>query len=104
MFSFAKNDLLTIMIYDLANLTRLDEMQLKLLLILASKADPARHYTCDPTQEELSQISGWSRPTVQNVINSLLELRVDGKRMVTSQKVPKQGGGYCTIYSMHCFN
>lgn len=103
MFSFTKNNSFTIFIYDLASMAQIDERQLKLILILAAKADPNKGYTCAPTQEELAHLAGWSRPTVQNVLNSILELKIKGNHIVTSQKVPKQGGGYYTVYSLHCF-
>lgn len=104
MFSLAKNNLFMVMLYNLESLVQIDERQLKLLLILAAKADPGKGYTCDPTQEELAKLSGWSRPTVQNVISSLLELKIDGRHIVSAQKVPKNGGGYYTVYSILCFN
>ncbi len=103
MFSLAKNDLFTVLIYDIAGLMQIDERQLKLLLVLAAKADPNADYKCDPTQSELSQILGWSLPTVQNVISSLMDIKIGGKQIVTLEKVPKHGGGYYTVYSIHFF-
>lgn len=103
MFSLAKNDLFTVLIYDIAGLRQVDERQLKMLMVLAAKAEPNSDYTCDPTQSELSNILGWSLPTVQNVISSLLDIRIGGKPVVTLEKTPKHGGGYYTVYSIHFF-
>lgn len=103
MFAFAKNDSITLFIFDIENLKYLDERQLKLLLVLAAKADSNQDYACNPTQEELSNILGWSRPTVQSVINSLLEIKIAGKQILQAQKLIKQGGGYHTLYKINCF-
>lgn len=103
MFTLAKNDLFTVFIYDLAGLMQIDERQLKLFLVLAAKAKPNLDYKCNPTQSELSSILGWSLPTVQNVINSLLDLRIGGKQIVSIDRVPGTGGGYRTVYSIHYF-
>jgi len=103
MFAFAKNDTMTLFIFDIETLKQLDERQLKLLLVLAAEARSNENYVCDPTQEELSNILGWSRPTVQNVINSLLEVKIAGKQLLQTQKLIKQGGGYYTLYNINCF-
>lgn len=70
------------------------------LLAIASYMD--EDGACFPTQEQLAELMGISRPTVNKYVNSLLEFRWNGKPIIERQKHrnPKVSPNEYSVYTV----
>lgn len=69
------------------------------LMALASYMDAQGE--CYPTQIQLAEAIGVHKNTVNKYINELLEFKIDGKPLVTRQKVNKGQGKIFSYYKIH---
>lgn len=71
----------------------------KVLTALAMFID--KNGRCYPTQDQLADLCGLSRATVNRRIGRLSELEFDGVKVLSKQQVRKQGGFSSNIYVLH---
>lgn len=71
----------------------------KILTALAMYID--KNGKCYPTQDQIGELCGLSRATVNRRINKMAGMEFDGVTILTKQQVRKQGGFSSNIYVLH---
>lgn len=71
----------------------------KVLTALAMYID--RDGRCYPTQDQIAELCGLSRATVNRRIGRLAELEFDGVKILSKQQVRHNGGFSNNVYVLH---